>query len=97
VRELRNVIERAALLCRGEHIEPTDIALGRLDDEQDEGLDVLRLPTGGLDLARVEEHLCKEAMRRTNNNQTQAAKLLHISRDQLRYRLEKFGIIAPNG
>jgi two-component system response regulator AtoC len=96
VRELRNVIERAALLCRGEHIEPTDIALGRLDDEQDEGLDVLRLPTGGLDLARVEEHLCKEAMRRTNNNQTQAAKLLHISRDQLRYRLEKFGIISPN-
>jgi two-component system response regulator AtoC len=94
VRELRNVIERAALLCRGEHIEPTDIALGRLDDEQDEGLDVLRLPTGGLDLARVEEHLCKEAMRRTNNNQTQAAKLLHISRDQLRYRLEKFGIIG---
>jgi DNA-binding protein Fis len=36
-------------------------------------------------------------MRRTNNNQTQAAKLLHISRDQLRYRLEKFGIIAPHG
>jgi two-component system response regulator AtoC len=66
VRELRNVIERAALLCRGEHIEPTDIALGRLDDEQDEGLDVLRLPTGGLDLARVEEHLCKEAMRAPN-------------------------------
>jgi DNA-binding NtrC family response regulator len=96
VRELRNVIERAALLCKGEQIEPKDIALGRLDEGGNgDGIDGLRLPTAGIDLAKVEEHLCREAMRRTNNNQTQAAKLLRISRDQLRYRLEKFGIQAP--
>jgi len=97
VRELRNVIERATLLCKGGQIEPKDIALGRLDEGANgEGIDGLRLPSAGIDLAKVEEHLCREAMRRANNNQTQAARLLHISRDQLRYRLEKFGIQTPS-
>jgi DNA-binding NtrC family response regulator len=93
VRELRNVIERATLLCRGQYIEPKDINLGRLDETtEEEGLEGLRLPTAGIDLAKVEEHLCRQAMKRAAGNQTKAAKLLRISRDQLRYRLEKFGI-----
>ncbi len=99
VRELRNVIERATLLCKSDHIEPKDIHLGRIDEpspgDDDEGIEGLRLPTAGIDLAKVEEHLCRQAMKRTNYNQTKAAKLLRISRDQLRYRLEKFGISTP--
>ncbi len=94
VRELRNVIERATLLCKTDQIQPQDIAIGRLDDRLDdaENIEGLRLPTAGIDLAKVEEHLVRQAMKRTNNNQTKAAKLLRISRDQLRYRLEKFDI-----
>ncbi len=94
VRELRNVIERATLLCKSEYIQPHDIALGRLDDNSgdDESIEGLRLPTAGIDLAKVEEHLVRQAMKRTQNNQTKAARMLRISRDQLRYRLEKFGI-----
>jgi DNA-binding NtrC family response regulator len=94
VRELRNVIERATLLCRGPYLETVDINLGRLDSgaEGEDGLENLRLPTAGIDLAKVEEHLCRQAMKRAEGNQTKAAKLLRISRDQLRYRLEKFSI-----
>ncbi len=92
VRELRNVIERATLLCKDNMIHASDIALGRIENGGDENIEGLRLPSGGIDLARVEEHLVREAMKRTNNNQTKAAKLLRLSRDQLRYRLEKFGI-----
>ena len=96
VRELRNVIERATLLCKNEYIQPQDIGLGRPDEssgpEDEEHLEGLRLPTSGIDLAKVEEHLVRQAMKRTDSNQTKAAKMLRISRDQLRYRLEKFGI-----
>ena len=96
VRELRNAIERATLLCKNEYIQPQDIGLGRPDEssgaEDEEHLEGLRLPTSGIDLAKVEEHLVRQAMKRTDSNQTKAAKMLRISRDQLRYRLEKFGI-----
>jgi len=95
VRELRNVIERATLLCKGEYIEADDITLGRGNHRNtDEGIEGLVLPTDGVDLAKVEEQLVRQALRRSGNNQTQAAKLLRLSRDQLRYRIEKFGIEA---
>jgi two-component system, NtrC family, response regulator AtoC len=53
----------------------------------------LVIPEGGTSLEEVERAFVELAMRQSNNNQTQAAKLLDISRDALRYKLKKFGLI----
>ncbi len=96
VRELRNVLERAVLLCRQESIGVEDIVLGR--DQPQGWLGELQhcvLPLEGFNLERLEQlelHLIRQALSRTKNNQTQACKLLNLSRDQLRYRLQKHGV-----
>jgi DNA-binding NtrC family response regulator len=94
VRELRNVLERAVLLCKGDTIGADDVVVGRVDSAG-ASLDLshITLPPGGLDLRELESKLIREAMARTDNNQTKAAKLLKLSRDALRSRLEKLGIL----
>jgi two-component system response regulator AtoC len=97
VRELRNVIERAVLLCQDETIAADDIVLGRIEQHSWEwDIDNFTLPPEGFDfdrLRKLESHLLKQALARTNNNQTQAARLLNLSRDRLRYRLQKHGLL----
>ncbi len=93
VRELRNAIERAVLLCKHDHIAGDDLVLGRPSDQPGEAIAGLLLPPGGVDLARVEEQLVRQALGRTGGNQTHAASLLSLSRDQLRYRLQKYGLL----
>ena len=51
------------------------------------------LPMGGIDLEDLEKRLLKEALERARFNQTKAARLLHVTRHTLRYRLEKFGLL----
>ncbi len=53
----------------------------------------LYIPEGGTSLEEVEHVMVELAMRQANGNQTHAAKLLDISRDALRYKLKKFGLI----
>jgi len=53
----------------------------------------LAIPEGGTSLEEVEHALVEMAMRQAGGNQTQAARLLDISRDALRYKLKKFGLI----
>ncbi len=53
----------------------------------------LYIPEGGTSLEEVEHTMVELAMRQANNNQTHAAKLLDISRDALRYKLKKFGLM----
>jgi DNA-binding NtrC family response regulator len=53
----------------------------------------LYIPEGGTSLEEVERSMVELAMRQANSNQTQAARLLDISRDALRYKLKKFGLI----
>ncbi len=53
----------------------------------------LVLPEGGTSLEEVERCLVELAMKQANNNQTHAARLLDISRDALRYKLKKFGLM----
>jgi len=55
----------------------------------------LYIPEGGTSLEEVEHSMVELAMSQANGNQTNAAKLLDISRDALRYKLKKFGV-APN-
>ncbi|HMS39793.1 MAG TPA: sigma-54 dependent transcriptional regulator, partial [Pyrinomonadaceae bacterium] len=92
VRELRNVIERASILEDGETVTtehlPADL-IGRNSSETNEKNSNFILPEEGIALEEVELILAKQAMERTDGNLTRAARLLHISRDQLRYRLKK--------
>ncbi|GAB4264862.1 sigma-54-dependent transcriptional regulator [Deferrisoma sp.] len=96
VRELENLVERAAALETGEYVgvESLPPALGAPRTGDAEGLPPL--PADGFDLegflADVERRYLEEALRRTNGNKTEAAKLLGITFRSLRYRLERLGM-----
>jgi len=53
----------------------------------------LYIPEGGTSLEEMERSMVELAMRQASGNQTHAAKLLDISRDALRYKLKKFGLV----
>jgi two-component system response regulator AtoC len=94
VRELRNVIERALILEDNDVITtrylPPGLAHGAFHDlSVDECAEDFRLPPAGVLLDDVENSLVRQAIARSGGNQTKAAELLGISRDQLRYRLKK--------
>lgn len=91
VRELRNTMERAVLLGKHDTIRPDDLVLGRGDG--DGRPFAIELPAGGISLQTVEEQLVRQALAQTGNNQTKAAKLLYLSRDQFRYRMERYGLL----
>ncbi|MDZ7266920.1 MAG: sigma 54-interacting transcriptional regulator [candidate division KSB1 bacterium] len=90
VRELRNLIERAMIFCEGSILEATDLALPPPADKPAPPAFVL--PAEGVQLEDLEKSLLQQALQRTGGNKTRAAALLGLSRDTLRYRLEKFGI-----
>ena len=91
VRELRNVVERAMLLTEGDRLEAHDF--GALQTRVGSG-DPFDLPATGVDLEELERSLVVQALKRSGGNQTKAAALLGINRDQIRYRIEKFGLSA---
>jgi two-component system, NtrC family, response regulator AtoC len=91
VRELRNAIERAMLLSDRDYLEPQDFTLTRTVNPTE-----FRLPPEGVNLDEVERQLLVQALERVNGNQTQAAQLLGINRDQVRYRIEKFRLGKAN-
>ena len=91
VREMRNAIERAMLLTDRSQLEPDDFTtLTRTVTPAQ-----FRLPAEGVNLEEVERQLLVQALERAGGNQTQAAQLLGINRDQVRYRIEKFGLGRP--
>ena len=95
VRELRNAIERAMLLADNGLLGSEDFAtLSRTSVPA-----TFRLPPEGVDLETVERQLVVQALQRAGGNQTQAGHLLGINRDQVRYRIEKFGLAkqSPEG
>ncbi|GMU64087.1 MAG: sigma-54-dependent Fis family transcriptional regulator [Acidobacteriota bacterium] len=88
VRELRNVVERAVVVERGPRISEASLRLDAVagaPEAEPEGL-----PTGIVPLEEMEREMVKRAMRAAGDNQTRAAELLGVTRDQLRYRLKKF-------
>jgi two-component system, NtrC family, response regulator AtoC len=88
VRELRNAIERAMLLADGDRLEAADLTtLTRTVSPVQ-----FKLPAEGVNIEEVERQLLVQALERSKGNQTQAAQLLGINRDQVRYRIEKFGL-----
>src|SRR6266576_2636011 len=90
VRELQNIIERACALAKGDVIEPADIHLDTRP-VRDETSENHFLPEG-MTLERWEDEMIQEALRRASGNKSQAARLLGLSRNALRYRLSKIGI-----
>jgi len=98
-RELRNVIERAVILGEGEEIEPRHLPAEIVERQRiprlvpslevsldEEGIDLKRT------VAEFEKRMMEEALRKTGGNQSQAARLLGISRDILRYSLQKYDL-----
>ena len=89
VRELRNAVERAVLLGEDGRLTVDDFPLhaprGSASAE-------VTLPPGGTNLEAMERSLVAQALDRTGWNQTRAAALLGLNRDQIRYRIEKFGL-----
>jgi PAS domain S-box-containing protein len=96
VRELRNAIERAMILEEGTSITAASlpISIARPDSGGplgDAPLD-LAAPADGLSLEDNERSLLVRALEKTEGNQTQAARLLRITRDTLRYKMKKFNL-----
>ena len=92
IRELRNAIERAMLLVDHDWLTPSDFpSLTR----HATSASMFRLPPDGVNLEDVERQLLVQALERSGWNQTHAGQLLRINRDQVRYRVEKFGLHSP--
>jgi len=89
VRELRNVVERAMLLSGRDRLDADDFAGLALPASWPDGFE---LPALGVNLEALEQRLVVQALERCRGNQTRAAALLGLNRDQIRYRVEKFGI-----
>jgi two-component system NtrC family response regulator len=91
VRELENILERACALAVGSVLEPGDIRLDSTRAKPHDSSAEALLPEGKT-LDQWEDEIIREAYRRANGNKSQAARLLGLSRNALRYRLEKIGI-----
>jgi two-component system response regulator AtoC len=87
VRELRNTVERAMLLTEHDTLHSDDFTIGVAVAKLSAGVE---LPATGVDLEQLERSLVVQALERTAWNQTRAAALLGLNRDQIRYRIEKF-------
>ncbi len=95
VRELRNLVERAVLLSESEVLQASDFET--LQGQRRGGGSshtAFQLPPEGVSLEEEEKSLVVQALERTGGNQTRAAALLGLHRDQIRYRIEKFGLSA---
>jgi len=105
VRELENIIERAVSLSAGAMLDVADIRLD-LSPSRPGGADIASFtmspggttafPPPGVTLEQFEDEMIKEALRRAGGNKSQAARLLGLSRNALRYRLAKMGLPDEN-
>jgi two-component system response regulator AtoC len=94
-RELKNVIERVVVLENVETIEPKHLpaALSAGRSVGGESSTEFILPAEGICLEKFERDIIMQALERAGDNQTQAAKLLDLSYDSLRYRIKKFDLM----
>jgi DNA-binding NtrC family response regulator len=91
VRELENIIQRAMVMAKSEVIGVEDIHLDHAGRSHLPADGVPFLPEG-LTLDEYEQELIREALRRTSDNKSQAARLLGLTRNALRYRLSQMGV-----
>ena len=91
VRELENTLERSIVLASGEVLEPADIRIENARSPNASSSPSLLLPEG-ITLEQWEQMMIREALRRSNGNKSQAARMLGLTRNALRYRLSQMGI-----
>jgi DNA-binding NtrC family response regulator len=91
VRELENTIERSIVLASGSVLEASDI---RIDNSRQRVVVSAQAPIlpEGTTLEQWEQAMIREALRRANGNKSQAARLLGLTRNALRYRLSQMGL-----
>jgi DNA-binding NtrC family response regulator len=90
VRELENVIERSMVMALGDRLDTNDIRLDmNLRTRQVTG--EVGLPEG-MSLDAYEQELIRNALKQADGNKSQAARILGLTRNALRYRLTQMGI-----
>lgn len=92
VRELENVIERSLVMATGEKLDTSDIRLDMTLRSRPVSGD-FTLPAG-MSLDQYEQEIIKQALKNADGNKSQAARLLGLTRNALRYRLTQMGIEA---
>jgi DNA-binding NtrC family response regulator len=95
VRELKNLVERFVVLENEDVIQPKHLPKWIYGESITTGSPVSEkfvLPDGGISLEDVEKDLILQALEKADNNKTQAAKLLNVSYDTLRYQVKKYGL-----
>jgi two-component system, NtrC family, response regulator AtoC len=97
IRELKNAIERVMILADGNRVSakylPIRISEGGVMPVpvgEGSGNGEIQLPPGGISLYNVEKDLIKQALEQSRGNKSTAARLLHITRDTLRYKVKKY-------
>lgn len=92
VRELENTIERSLVLAAGEVLQPSDIRLEAPRNQPAAAAPQAPLLPPGETLEHWEQMMIREALHRANGNKSQAARLLGLTRNALRYRLSQMGL-----
>ena len=98
VRELENVIERSLLLSGGDALKAADVKLDTAPRQKPSASGDTPFVPDGMTLDEYEQAIIREAMRRATGNKSQAARLLGLTRNALRYRLDQMGMnTGPDG
>jgi DNA-binding NtrC family response regulator len=91
VRELENVLERSILLSPQPRLEAADVRI-EANQRSPRATDGDHFLPEGMTLDQYEQSILREALKRANGNKSQAARLLGLTRNALRYRLAQMGI-----
>jgi len=91
VRELRNAVERGMILEESAYITPSSLPIA-ITAPDGQIAPRTEIPAEGISLEDHERMLLSSALEKTGGNQTQAARLLSITRDTLRYKMKKFNL-----
>ncbi len=97
VRELENVLERSIVLAEGPELSASDIRLDMAPAARLHAMASNSFLPDGITLDQYEQQLIKEALKRANGNKSQAARLLGLTRNAFRYRLDQMGMDSSDG
>jgi DNA-binding NtrC family response regulator len=92
VRELENVVERSILLARGPRVEAEDVRIEATQKPKPASAEGDHFLPEGMTLDQYEQSILREAIKRADGNKSQAARLLGLTRNALRYRLTQMGL-----
>ena len=92
VRELENVVERSILLARGPRVEAEDVRIETAQRSKPASAEGDHFLPEGMTLDQYEQSILREALKRADGNKSQAARLLGLTRNALRYRLSQMGL-----